>query len=59
VIREAMKDKGRVGAGRHHFANRQHILAIETWGKGMLGTTLRYNYEVRDENEFFKGNRQP
>ena len=37
------------------FANREHILAIEPWGKGMLGTTLRYDYEVRDEKEFFKG----
>jgi Ku protein len=37
------------------FANRQHILAIEPWGKGMLGTTLRFDHEVRDEKEFFKG----
>jgi non-homologous end joining protein Ku len=29
-------------------------LAIEAWGKGMLGTTLRYDYEVRDEKTFFK-----
>ena len=37
------------------FANRKHILAVEPWGKGMLGTTLRFDYEVRDESEFFKG----
>ncbi len=37
------------------FANREHILAIEPWGKGMLATTLRYDYEVRDEAEVFKG----
>jgi Ku protein len=30
-------------------------MAIEPWGKGMLGTTLRFDYEVRDEREFFKG----
>src|SRR4029453_5786797 len=24
-------------------------------GKGMLGTTLRFDYEVREEKEFFKG----
>ena len=36
------------------FANREHILSIEPWGKGMLGTTLRYDYEVRDEKKFFK-----
>ena len=54
VIRDAMKDKGRVALAGIIFANRQHILAIEPWGKGMLGTTLRYDYEVRDEKEFFK-----
>jgi DNA end-binding protein Ku len=54
VIRDAMKDKGRVALARIVFANREHILAIEPWGKGMLGTTLRYDYEVRDDKKFFK-----
>ena len=54
VIRDAMKDKGRVALARIVFAEREHILAIEAWGKGMLGTTLRYDYEVRDEKEFFR-----
>jgi DNA end-binding protein Ku len=54
VIRDAMKDKGRAALARIVFANREHILAIEPWGKGLLGTTLRYDYEVRDETEFFK-----
>jgi Ku protein len=49
VIRDAMKDKGRVALARIVFANREHILAVEPWGKGMLGTTLRYDYDVRDE----------
>ena len=55
VIRDAMKDKGRVALARIVFANREHILAVEAWGKGMLGTTLRYDYEVRNESEVFKG----
>ena len=55
VIRDAMKNKGRVALAVIIFANRQHILAIEPWGKGMLGTTLRFDYEVRDEKQFFKG----
>jgi DNA end-binding protein Ku len=54
VIRDAMKDKGRVALARIVFANRERVLAIEAWGKGMLGTTLRYDYEVRDEQAFFK-----
>jgi DNA end-binding protein Ku len=59
VIRDAMKDKGRVALARIVFASREHILAIEPWGKGMLGTTLRYDYEVRDEAEVFKGIANP
>ncbi len=53
VIRDAMKDKGRVALARIVFANREHILAVEPWGKGMLGTTLRYDYEVREDKAFF------
>lgn len=59
VIRDAMKDKGRVALARIVFANREHILAIEPWGKGLLGTSLRYDYEVRDEAEVFKGIASP
>ena len=55
VVRDAMKDKGRVALARIVFANREHILAIESWGKGMLGTALRYDYEVRDDKKLFKG----
>ncbi len=55
VIRDAMRDKGRVALARIVFASREHIMAIEAWDKGMLGTTLRFDYEVRDERAFFKG----
>jgi Ku protein len=55
VIRDAMQDKERVALARIVFANREHILAIEPWGKGMLATTLRYDHEVRDEKDVFKG----
>jgi DNA end-binding protein Ku len=53
VIRDAMKDKGRVALGRIVFANREHIMAIEPWDKGMLGTTLRYDHEVREAKDVF------
>jgi DNA end-binding protein Ku len=59
VIRDAMKDKGRVALARIVFANREHIVALEPWAKGMLATTLRYDYEVRDEKQFFKGIASP
>ena len=52
VIRDAMKDKGRVALARIVFAEREHILAIEAWGKGMLGMTLRYDYECGTRKSF-------
>jgi DNA end-binding protein Ku len=51
VIRDAMKDKGRVALAKIVLANREHIMATEPFGKVLLGTILRYDYEVRDEKE--------
>jgi DNA end-binding protein Ku len=53
VIRDAMKNKGRVALARIVLTNREHVIAIEPLGKGLLGITLRYPYEVRDEHEYF------
>ncbi|CAN5541139.1 Ku protein [soil metagenome] len=53
VIRDAMKDKDRVALARIVLTNREHIIAIEPLGKGLLGTTLRYAAEVRDEEDYF------
>jgi DNA end-binding protein Ku len=35
------------------LAHREHVIALEPLGKGLLGTTLRYDYEVRDEKNYF------
>ena len=51
VIRDAMKDHDRVALARIVLTNREHVIAIEPLGKGLLGTTLRYPYELRDEDE--------
>jgi DNA end-binding protein Ku len=53
VIREAIKREGVVALGRVVFTTREHIFAIEPRGKGMVGVTLRYRYEVRSENDYF------
>ena len=53
VIREAIKQKGMVAIGTVMFASREHIIALEGRGKGLVGVTLRYPYEVRDEAEYF------
>jgi DNA end-binding protein Ku len=35
------------------LTNREHIIALEPLGKGLMGTLLRYPYEVRNEKEYF------
>jgi DNA end-binding protein Ku len=52
VIREASRKEGMVGLGRVVFTTREHVIAIEPRGKGMLGVTLRYPYEVRNEADY-------
>jgi DNA end-binding protein Ku len=59
VIRDAMKDQDRVALARIVLTHREHIIAIEPMGKGMLGTTLRFPYELRDEGEFFDDIKAP
>jgi len=53
VIREAIRKEGMVALGKIVFTSREHIIALEARGKGMLGVTLRYPYEVRNEEEYF------
>jgi Ku protein len=59
VIRDAMKDEDRVALARIVLTNREHVMAIEPLGKGLLGTTLRYPYELRDEDDFFEDIKSP
>jgi DNA end-binding protein Ku len=53
VIREAIKKEGMVALGRVVFTNREHVIALEPRGNGLMGMTLRYPYEVRDEKDYF------
>jgi DNA end-binding protein Ku len=53
VIREAIKEKGMVAIGRVVFTSREHVIALEPRGKGMMGITIRYPYEIRDEQAYF------
>ena len=53
VIREAIKQEGLVAIGKVVFTSREHIIALEPRGKGLMGVTLRYPYEVRKEQDYF------
>ena len=59
VIRDAMKDKDRVALARIVLTNREHVIAIEPLGKGLVGTTLRFPYELRDEEDYFDDIKSP
>jgi DNA end-binding protein Ku len=55
VIREAINKKGMVAIGKVVFTSREHMIALEARGKGLMGVTLRYPYEIRDEQDYFDG----
>jgi DNA end-binding protein Ku len=53
VIREAMRGKGMVALARVVLSKREHVIMLQPWDKGLMGTTLRYPYEIRDAKEYF------
>src|SRR3954449_7671225 len=53
VIRETIRSMDKVAIGRLVLTNREHIIALEPLDKGLMGTLLRYPYEVRSESEYF------
>jgi DNA end-binding protein Ku len=53
VIRETIREMKKVAIGRLVLTNREHIIALEPLDKGLMGTLLRYPYEVRDPQEYF------
>ncbi len=55
VIREAMTKKKMAGIGRIVLNRRERMLMLQPRERGMLATTLRYPYEVRQDAEYFEG----
>ncbi|RXH41351.1 Ku protein [Bradyrhizobium zhanjiangense] len=53
VIRETIREMNKVAIGRVVLTSREHIIALEPLGKGLVGTLLRYPYEVRSEQEYY------
>src|SRR5215217_3478578 len=53
TIREAIAATDKVALGRVVLTTREHVIALEPRGKGLMGTLLRYPYEVRDEQDYF------
>jgi DNA end-binding protein Ku len=49
-----MKKKKMVGIARVVMARRERIMMLEPFGKGIMGTTLHYPYEIRSEDGVFE-----
>jgi DNA end-binding protein Ku len=54
VIRETIGKLNMVALGRVVLTRREHVIALEPKGRGLLGLTLRYPYELRDEASYFE-----
>jgi DNA end-binding protein Ku len=54
VIRDAMREKKMVGLARVVLTRREHVVLLEPFDKGLLATTLRYAYEVREQKDYFE-----
>jgi len=52
-IRDAIRKEDMVALGKVVFTTREHIIALEPRENGMVGTTLRYPYEVRQSKDYF------
>jgi len=53
VIRDIIASMKKVALARVVLTSREHVMAIEPRGKGLVGTLLRYPYEVRDAEDYF------
>jgi DNA end-binding protein Ku len=53
VIRNIIEQMKMVAIGRVVLTSREHVIAMEPRGKGLMGTLLRYPFEVRDAGEYF------
>ena len=53
VIREAMERREMVGIARVVLFGKERMIMLEPRSKGLVGTTLRYAYEVRAASGYF------
>jgi DNA end-binding protein Ku len=54
VIRDTIGKLNMVALGRVVLTRREHVIALEPKGRGLMALTLRYPYEIRDEASYFE-----
>jgi DNA end-binding protein Ku len=62
VVRKALLKTGKAAIGTIAFSGREHIFAISAAGEGdrggMMGYTLRYSSELRNQSDYFRDIKQ-
>jgi DNA end-binding protein Ku len=61
VVRQALVNKGKAAIGKVSFAGREQIVAITpagAEGRGMMAYTLRFQSELRNQNDYFRDIKQ-
>ncbi len=53
VIREALREAGKIAVGQVVINGQERIIAIRPLGRGLLGNALRYQDEIRKPEDFF------
>src|SRR5947199_1171472 len=53
VIREALRDSGKIAIGQVVVGGQERIVAIRPMEKGLLANSLRYEDEIRKPDDFF------
>jgi DNA end-binding protein Ku len=54
IIREALRETGKVGLGQLAIGGRERLCAIKPCGSGILLETLRYEEEIRESDPYFE-----
>ena len=55
VIREALRESGKLAVGQVVVNGQERVIAIRPLGNGLLGNALRYQDEIRKPDDFFRG----
>lgn len=53
VIRDALREARKVGIGQLTLRGREHLVALEAAGRGLVLQTLRYEDEIKDSDKVF------
>jgi DNA end-binding protein Ku len=54
VIREALRESGKIAVGQLVINGQERIIAIRPLGTGLFGNSLRYQDEIRNADDYFR-----